>query len=139
MDSAFYLWVNGRRVGYSEGSRTPAEFDLTPFIEEGENTLAVQVYRYSDGSWLEKQDMWNMSGIFREVYLFSPASTFLRDVETRAELDESLTTGTFSVRAQLSRLVEEAGNAAIEEVVRRVYAVDLDGLDAEWQAWAKKR
>mgnify|MGYP001821713979 CR=1 FL=1 len=114
VDSAFYLWVNGRRVGYSEGSRTPAEFDLTPFIEEGENTLAVQVYRYSDGSWLEKQDMWNMSGIFREVYLFSPASTFLRDVETRAELDESLETGSFSVQARLSRLVEPPGGAAIE-------------------------
>ena len=113
VDSAFYLWLNGERVGYSEGSRTPAEFDLTPFLRDGENTLAVQVYRYSIGSWVEKQDMWSMSGIFRDVFLFSPGSTFLRDVETRAELDASLQTGTFSVRAKVSRLVEDAGAASI--------------------------
>ncbi len=75
VDSAFYLWVNGQRVGYSQDSRTGAEFDLTPFLQEGENVLAVQVYRWSDGTWLEKQDMWNLSGIFRDVYLFASRQT----------------------------------------------------------------
>ena len=69
VDSAFYLWVNGEQVGYSQDSRLPAEFDLTPYIHAGENSLAVRVYRWSDGSFLEDQDMWFLSGIFRDVYL----------------------------------------------------------------------
>ena len=73
VDSAFYLWVNGTRVGYSEDSRTPAEFDVTKYLAEGANTLAVEVYRWSDGSFLEDQDMFRMSGIFRDVYLCSRA------------------------------------------------------------------
>jgi beta-galactosidase len=114
VDSAFYVWLNGRRVGYSEGSRTPAEFNLTPFLVEGENTLAVQVYRYSIGSWVEKQDMWNMSGIFRDAYLFSSADTFLRDVEVTAALDDTLESGTFSVRVELERLANEVAEGSIE-------------------------
>jgi beta-galactosidase len=113
VDSAFYVWLNGKRVGYSEGSRTPAEFDLTPFLVDGENTLAVQVYRYSIGSWVEKQDMWNMSGIFRDVFLFSSGNTFLRDIETTALLDESLESGRFSVRVELEQLADVAGEASI--------------------------
>jgi beta-galactosidase len=69
VDSAFYLWVNGARVGYSEGSRTPAEFELTDDLRPGANQIAVEVYRWSDGSYLEDQDMWRMSGIFRPVFL----------------------------------------------------------------------
>jgi len=114
VDSAFYVWLNGKRVGYSEGSRTPAEFNLTPFLVAGENTLAVQVYRYSVGSWIEKQDMWSMSGIFRDAYLFSSSDTFLRDIETRAELDDDLRNGTFSVRVELERLANVAGKGRIE-------------------------
>ena len=67
--SAFYLWVNGRKVGYSQGSKTPAEFNITSYLKEGENLVAVEVYRWSDGSWLECQDFWRISGIEREVYL----------------------------------------------------------------------
>ncbi|NLX25196.1 MAG: beta-galactosidase, partial [Lentisphaerae bacterium] len=65
--SAFYLWINGEKVGYSQGSMTPAEFDVTAFVRSGENKLAVEVYRWSDGSYLEDQDMWRLSGIFRDV------------------------------------------------------------------------
>ena len=61
--SAFYLWVNGEKVGYSQGSKTPAEFNVTSYLAEGENQLAVEVYRWSDGSWLECQDFWRISGI----------------------------------------------------------------------------
>src|SRR5699024_9786138 len=63
--SAFYIWINGKKVGYSEGSMTPAEFHITDYIQPGKNTLAVEVYRWSDGSYLEGQDMWRLSGIFR--------------------------------------------------------------------------
>ena len=68
-DAALYVWLNGRRVGYSEDSRTAAEFDLTPFLEPGENLLAVQVFRFCTGSWLEDQDMWDFSGLYRDVFL----------------------------------------------------------------------
>ena len=69
VDSAFYVWVNGRRIGYSEDSRTPAEFDVTSASQAGDEQLAVEVYRFGDGAFLEDQDMWRMSGIFRDVYL----------------------------------------------------------------------
>jgi beta-galactosidase len=69
--SAFYVWINGKKVGYSQGSKLPAEFDITDFIHTGNNTVAVEVYRWSDGSWLECQDFWRMSGIERDVYLYA--------------------------------------------------------------------
>jgi Beta-galactosidase/beta-glucuronidase len=79
VDSAFYLWINGQMVGYSQDSRLPAEFNITPYIRPGENLLAVRVYRWSDGSYLEDQDMWFLSGIFRDVYLFSTPTVHIRD------------------------------------------------------------
>jgi beta-galactosidase len=87
VDSAFYLWVNGEQVGYSQDSRLPAEFDLTPYVHTGENSLAVRVYRWSDGSYLEDQDMWFLSGIFRDVYLFSTPGVHIRDFWAMPELD----------------------------------------------------
>lgn len=113
VDSAFYLWVNGHRVGYSQDSRLPAEFDLTPFLVAGENTMAVQVYRFSDGSWLEDQDMWNMSGIFRDVFLWSAGDTQVRDFEVRTALDDSFTTGSLSISVDLRRLVDDAAQVSL--------------------------
>ena len=69
VNSAFYVWVNGKKVGYSEDSKTPAEFNITKYVRPGENTLALKVFRYSDGSWLESQDMWRIRGIERSVQL----------------------------------------------------------------------
>ncbi|KKN35609.1 hypothetical protein LCGC14_0781930 [marine sediment metagenome] len=77
--SAFYIWINGKKVGYSQGSMTPAEFNITKYLHEGNNTLAVEVYRWSDGSYLEDQDMWRLSGIYRDVYLFSTPKVHIRD------------------------------------------------------------
>ena len=71
VDSAFYLWVNGQMVGYSEDSRLPAEFNVTEYLQAGENVVALQIYRWSSGSYLEDQDFWRLSGIFRSVYLWS--------------------------------------------------------------------
>jgi beta-galactosidase len=117
VDSAFYLWLNGRRVGYSQGSRAGAEFDLTPFVSEGENVLAVQVYRWSDGSWLEKQDMWNLSGIFRDVYLWATPDLQLRDFEVRTSLNGSFSQAELTVDVDLRRLVRSGATAALELVL----------------------
>jgi beta-galactosidase len=88
VSSAFYLWVNGRKVGYSQESRTPAEFDITDFVRSGENLLAVEVYRYSDGSYLECQDFWRLSGIFRDVALWSPEGLRVGDFTVVTDLDD---------------------------------------------------
>jgi len=88
VESAFYLWINGKRVGYSQGSRTPAELDITAFVQPGQNLLAAEVYRWSDGSYLEDQDFWRLSGIFRDVSLFSPPTLHIRDFWVRCDLDE---------------------------------------------------
>jgi len=80
VDSAFYVWVNGREVGFSKGSRLPAEFDVTDCVRPGSNTLTVRVYQWSDGSYLEDQDMWWLSGIFRDVYLLARPTTYIADL-----------------------------------------------------------
>ncbi|RCG21515.1 DUF4981 domain-containing protein [Streptomyces diacarni] len=99
--SAFFVWVNGRQVGYSEDSYTPAEFDISEHLRRGENTLAVEVYRWSDGSWLEDQDMIDLSGIFRDVYLYSVPRVHLHDVEVRTALDDALTSAELTVRTRV--------------------------------------
>ncbi len=102
VESAFYLWANGRRVGYSEDSRTPAEFDLTDYVQPGTNQLAVEVYRWSDGSYLEDQDKWRMSGIFRPVYLYSTADARIRDFTVRTELDSNYCDATLQIKPELA-------------------------------------
>ncbi|MEK3706830.1 glycoside hydrolase family 2 TIM barrel-domain containing protein [Paenibacillus sp. FSL R7-0198] len=89
VESAFYVWVNGELVGYSEDTFTPAEFDITSYLTEGENKLAVEVYRWCDASWLENQDFWRLSGIFRGVYLHSPSPVQIADFFVRTELDDA--------------------------------------------------
>ncbi len=86
VSSAMYIWVNGQKVGYSQGSKLPAEFEVTHFLREGQNTLAVEVYRWSDGSYLECQDFWRMSGITRDVYLYARPKTHIADLTVRAGL-----------------------------------------------------
>lgn len=97
VESAMYLWVNGEKVGYSEDSRLPAEFDLTDYIKPGINRLAVEVYQWSDGSYLEDQDFWRMSGIYRDVYLYSVPTFFLRDYWLKADFNEDFSQAAFSV------------------------------------------
>lgn len=89
VSSAFYVWVNGEMVGYSQDSCTPAEFDITPYAKIGNNTLAVEVYRFSDGSYLEDQDHWRMSGIYREVMLMAMPENHIEDLFVTTELDEN--------------------------------------------------
>lgn len=86
--SASYIWVNGKQVGYNQGGFEPTEFNITPFIKPGENDLAVQVLRFSDGSYLENQDMWRLSGIYRDVKLVAYPKTFIHDFYVTTDLDE---------------------------------------------------
>ncbi len=114
VDSAFHLWINGQMVGYSQDSRTPAEFDITPFLAEGANLLAVQVYQYSDGSYLEDQDMWRLSGIFRDVYLWSPGKVDLRDYFVKPSLvGEQLRTGRLQFEGELVNYSEDQQNYSL--------------------------
>ncbi|TNF46243.1 MAG: glycoside hydrolase family 2, partial [Bacteroidetes bacterium] len=87
VSSAFFVWVNGKKVGYSQDSRLPAEFDLTDYLVKGENLLAVEVYKYSDGSYLEDQDYWRLSGIFRDVFIRAVPQTTLWDVYAQPEVN----------------------------------------------------
>ena len=104
VDSAFYLWVNGQEVGYSQDSRLPAEFDVTPYVHTGQNTLAVQVMRYCDGSYLEDQDMWLLSGIQRDVILYSKPKVSLQDYIVRTHLDNRYEDAVLHIEAQITRL-----------------------------------
>jgi beta-galactosidase/beta-glucuronidase len=102
--SAFYLWINGQMVGYSEDSKTPAEFNITKHLHDGRNVLAAEVYRWSDGSYLEDQDMFRYSGIFREVYLYSTPAVHVRDFFMHPDLDASCKDGMLSVTAKVRNL-----------------------------------
>ena len=104
--SAMYLYVNGREVGYSEDSKTPAEWDITRFLRNGRNRMTVKVLRWCDGSYLECQDMWRMSGITRNVELYSVPSTYITDIKINADLDTNdWSTGLLDVLVDLNRQV----------------------------------
>lgn len=119
--SAFYLWVNGEKVGYSQGAKTPAEFNITEYVRAGSNTVAVEVYRWSDGSYLECQDFWRISGIERDVYLYATPEVHVRDFFVNAGLDSSYTDGRLSVSVQLHNY----GDAPVAD-----YRVDMRLVEA---------
>ena len=102
VESGFALWLNGQYVGYSEDSFTPSEFDLTPFIREGENKLAVQVFKWTAGSWCEDQDFFRFSGIFREVYLYTVPETHIRDIRIQTLLDDEYKDATLVLDMEVS-------------------------------------
>lgn len=114
VSSAFYLWVNGKKVGYSQDSRTTAEFNLTPYLHAGENLIAVEVYRYSDGAYLECQDFWRLSGIFRDVYLWSAPPVDLRDFEVRGTLADDYKTGLLTVKADVKNYSADAQTGTLK-------------------------
>jgi len=99
--SAFYLWLNGRKIGYSQGSRTPAEFNITKYLKDGKNILAAEVYRWSDGSYLEDQDTWRLSGIYRDVYLFAAPQVHISDFFVQTDLDENYKNAVLKIRPRL--------------------------------------
>ena len=108
VDSFFYLWINGQYVGFSKNSRNTANFNITPYLQKGKNTVAAEVYRSSDGSFLEAQDMFRLPGIFRTVALYSVPKVHFRDLVATPDLDATYTDGSLTVNAEIRNLDKKA-------------------------------
>jgi beta-galactosidase/evolved beta-galactosidase subunit alpha len=132
VDSAFHVWVNGQPVGFSKGSRLTAEFDLTGVVHPGRNTLAVRVYQWSDGSYLEDQDMWWLSGIFRDVYLTATPAVHLRTFAVRTDFDETYERAVLRVELVVRN---DGAEPAVRSVEARLLDADLQPA-ASRGAWA---
>jgi beta-galactosidase len=156
VESAYYLWVNGQAVGYSQGSRLPAEFDLTPYVQAGENELRAMVIRWSDGSFVEDQDHWRMAGIYRDVYLYATPKVHIFDFFARPELDGALQDGVLQVTARVEKyadmvidgyqvrmaLFDDAGEPVFKPVTKGFYEhdgrltqADLEQAVAQPEKW----
>ncbi|MFF7550411.1 glycoside hydrolase family 2 TIM barrel-domain containing protein [Streptomyces canus] len=136
--SAHYVWINGELVGYHEDSFTPAEYDITPHLRPGTNQIAVEVYRFSDGDWLEDQDMIRLSGIFRSVYLYSTPAVHLRDFKLDTPLGDDYTSAELSVTASVrdygggnqgrytveTQLYDSGGHAVWSRPLQQAVALD---------------
>ena len=133
VDSAFYVWVNGQRVGYSQDSRTPAIFNITKKLQDGKNTLAVEVYRYSDGSYLEDQDFWRLSGIFRDVFLWSTGETHIRDYFVRTKLDDDYQKGVLISDLELVNASDMEKTCSIRAELLDASGAEVASLDAEFR------
>lgn len=107
LKSAGYIWVNGKPVGFSKGSKTPAEFNITRFLRPYANSVSMEIYRWSDGAYLEGQDMWRLSGLERDVYLMALPDAHIRDFEVHAGLDQDYRDGIFNLEVELRNLGEE--------------------------------
>ena len=125
VESAFYLWVNGERVGYSEDSRLPAEFNITKYLQDGENLLAVEVYRWSDASYLEDQDFWRLSGIFRDVTLSSAGPLHVRDLQIRTNLDAAYTDAQLAIEVQVRNRSAAAANLSLRATLLDAQGAEL--------------
>ncbi len=115
--SAMYIWVNGKKVGYTENTKSPAEFDITNYVKPGKNLLAVEVYRWSDGSYLEDQDFWRISGIDRNVYLYSTSNLRVADFFARPDLDGNYKNGSLAVDIKLSNYNKSAKTGIVEALL----------------------
>jgi beta-galactosidase len=129
VNSFFYLWVNGQKVGFHKDSRTPAEFDITRFLQPGRNLLAVENFRWCDGSYLEDQDFWRLSGIFRDVYLWSPPDVHVRDFEVKTRLDAASGDGMLTVAVTVENVTAQPATVVVEAALH----------DAEGRAVAAPR
>lgn len=126
--SAFFIWVNGKKVGYSEDSKLAAEFDITKYIKAGENLIALQVYRWSDASYLECQDMWRISGIERDVYLYSTPKLNVSDFKAVATLDPTYSKGllTADIKVDNYKIDQRTNHSKADS-----FYVSLDLVDAK--------
>lgn len=114
VSSNMNLWINGEFVGYSEDSKTPAEFNITRFLKKGNNSIAIEVFRWSDGSYLEDQDFWRMSGITRDIFLQARAPQHIRDFRVSSGLDASYQNGQFALKVELSNLAASEASLTLE-------------------------
>lgn len=127
VESAFYVWLNGEFIGYSEDSFTPAEFELTSCLQQGKNKLAVEVYQRSTGSWLEDQDFWRFSGIFRDVYVYAVPEVHVYDLGVRTDLNETYSSGELFVDMKLIGETPSRISYELRDAVDRQVAVG-DGM-----------
>ena len=125
VDSALQLWFNGVEIGYSQGSRLPAEFEITEHLRPGENTVAARVLRYCDGTYLEDQDTWRLSGIYRDVFLYSKPQAAIADFGVRTELDADCTDAVLHVKTEMSNATSSPDSG---------YTVKATLLDADGTA-----
>lgn len=151
--SAFYVWVNGKRAGYSQGSMEPAEFNVTRFLRKGENTIAVEVYKYSDGSYLEDQDFWRFGGIHRDVTLFHTPDVRLRDYTVHTAPDPDCHDFTFRLDPRFEvfrgeraegytlrvRLGQKGREAVADTTVAIADILDLDHKASVMNEWFPQR
>ncbi|MEJ6950723.1 beta-galactosidase, LacZ type [Natronospora cellulosivora (SeqCode)] len=114
VDSAFYCWINGEKIGFSKGSRVPAEFDISKYLKSGLNTIAVEVFKWSDGSYLEDQDMWWLSGIFRDVYLYATPKQYIYDYFVKTELDDEYRDASLKIETLLRNYEEKNTQHQVE-------------------------
>lgn len=121
VSSAYFVWVNGKEVGYNQGANEPAEFDVTSFVKPGKNTVSVMVFQYSDGTYNEDQDMWRFGGIFRSVYLMATPRVHIRDYYVTTDLDEKYDNATLKIEAQIQNFSDQPING---------YKVKVTLLDA---------
>jgi beta-galactosidase len=133
--SAFHLWVNGRHVGYSQDSMSPAEFNITKHVTAGRNVVAVEVYSYSDGYYLEDQDTWRLAGIFRSVYLYSTREVRISDYFVKAELDEKYENAVVKVRPRFEVFPDRRGRAPLPAG----WTVEMQLYDEKGRAAWKER
>ena len=111
--SAAYVWINGKKVGYSQGSSNDAEFRITPYVKAGKNTVAVEVYRWCDGSFLEDQDMFRLSGIHRDVYLVASPKVRLRDIHLTSQISDRLDKAELKVKTDVHNYGKKVQEAAV--------------------------
>ncbi len=135
INSAAYVWINGIKAGYTQGSKTPAEFDITPCLnKKGNNILAVEVYRYSDGSYLECQDFWRLSGIERDVFLYSVPKRHIFDYFIHSTLDSNYQNGILSVDFQLKDLNNKKSKKPLLLQVQMFDALQKTVIDTTFKA-----
>ena len=136
--SGYYLWINGKKVGYSQDSKLPSEFNITPYLVEGKNKLAIQVFQFTDGSYLEDQDFWRLSGIQRDVFLLArPKGLYIRDFFAKSTLKNNYKDGIFNLEVALTnnlkktaknyqlkyKLYDAQNNIVLQETIDKIKVV----------------
>ncbi len=145
--AAMYIWVNGQKVGYSQDTKNPAEFDITSYVKKGLNSIAIEAYRWSDGSYLEDQDFWRLSGFDRDVFLYVTSQVRIQDFFAKAGLDKAYKNGLLDVEIDLKRFSEANDKNSIQvklldatgkEVVKKDVPVVFSGKNSAKAVVAQK-
>ena len=118
VQSAMYLWINGKKVGYHEDGMLPAEFRITPYLKSGDNRISVQVINWSDGSYVEDQDFWRLSGIYRDVFLFAVPQVHIRDFSVFGDLDKDYRDAELNVKVNIRNLTKKTENSKVRMTLK---------------------